>query len=278
VQWSSSNERVATVSPGGLVTAEGGGRATMTAMSEGRSGSSAVTVQEPAGPDLGVGFGPEQFALIPAGDFRRGSSDGNRDERPVHLVRVSGAFYMQKTEVTQGQWRQVMGTNPSHFSSCGDRCPVEQVSWDDVQEFIRRLNEMTGETHRLPTEAEWEYAARAGTTGAYGGEGEALAVLERMGWYAGNAGNTTQPVARKFPNAWGLFDMHGNVWEWVQDWYGEYSSGWGRDPSGPRDGVSRVIRGGSWQNVASAARSATRGYAVPTNLYISVGFRLVRTP
>jgi formylglycine-generating enzyme required for sulfatase activity len=192
-----------------------------------------------------VGFGPEQFALILAGTFQMGSTNGNSDERPVHTVNITKAFYMQKTEVTQGQWRAVMGTNPSWFSDCGDTCPVEQVSWNDIQGFLTALNAMDpGKNYRLPTEAEWEYAARAGTTGDYGGTG----VLDQMGWYSDNSGSQTHPVAQKQPNHWGLYDMHGNVWEWVQDWYSAtyYSVSPTNDPQGPATGTSRVLRGGSW--------------------------------
>lgn len=172
---------------------------------------------------LGVGFGDDQFALISAGTFQMGSRSGLPHERPVHTVTLTRSFYMQRTEVTQGQWLEIMGTNPSNFSSCGDTCPVERVSWNDIQQFLTALNaRYPGRNYRLPTEAEWEYAARAGTTGDYGGTG----ILDDMGWYSGNSGSRAHPVAGKLPNAWGLHDMHGNVWEWVQDWY---SSSYSRD-------------------------------------------------
>jgi len=201
-------------------------------------------------------------------------------ERPVHPVSITRAFYMQKTEVTQGQWRQVMGTNPSHFSDCGDLCPVERVSWNDVQTFLAALNTMDpGKGYRLPTEAEWEYAARAGTAGDYGGTG----VLDQMGWYEDNSGSRTHPVAQKQPNHWGLFDMHGNVWEWVQDWYSatyyQYcvDNGIVNDPPGPATGTNRVLRGGSAVNGATFARSATRTFGLPSDRYLNGGFRLART-
>ena len=148
---------------------------------------------------------------------------------------LTKAFRLQTTEVTQGQWRAVMGNNPSGFTSCGDDCPVEQVSWDDIQTFLQRLNAANpGSNYRLPTEAEWEYAVRAGTTGDYGGNG----VLDDMGWYFGNSGNMTHRVGQKRANAWGLYDMHGNVFEWVQDWYSSsyYGVSPSTDPRGLRAG------------------------------------------
>ena len=230
---------------------------------------------------LGLGFGPEQFAQIPAGNFQMGDAvgDGFVDELPVHTVNITHAFYIQRTEVTQSQWREVMGTDPSEFDWCGDVCPVEKVSWDDVQVFLSALNAMDpGKNYRLPTEAEWEYACRAGTTGDYGGNG----VLDDMGWYGGNSAIGSQlqthPVARKLANAWGLFDMHGNVSEWVQDWYAwdYYSISPVDDPEGPATGTTRLVRGGAWQFGASEARSAIRPRNNPTVRYAVYGFRLVR--
>jgi len=227
----------------------------------------------PAGPEaLGVGFGDEQFSVIPAGAFQMGSTNGYPNEQPVHSVTISQSFSMQRTPVTQGQWREIMGSDPSYFSACGDSCPVEMVSWHDVQEFIQLLNQRyPGRNYRLPTEAEWEYAARAGTTGDYGGTG----VLDQMGWHVGNSGNRTHPVALKQPNAWDLYDMHGNVWEWVQDWYEPYTAEAKTDPTGPASGSIRVLRGGSWE---SAAHSAVRNAFAPTLIYNISGFRLARTP
>jgi len=243
---------------------------------------SVTTTFNTSAANLGVGFGPEQFSLIPVGTFQMGdiTGAGLDRERPVHPVSITRAFYMQKTEVTQGQWRQVMGTNPSHFSDCGDLCPVERVSWNDVQTFLAALNTMDpGKGYRLPTEAEWEYAARAGTAGDYGGTG----VLDQMGWYEDNSGSRTHPVAQKQPNHWGLFDMHGNVWEWVQDWYSatyyQYcvDNGIVNDPPGPATGTNRVLRGGSAVNGATFARSATRTFGLPSDRYLNGGFRLART-
>ena len=225
---------------------------------------------------LGVGLGEEQFASIPAGSFRMGSTSGTRDERPVHTVVMTRAFYLQKTEVTQGQWKAVMGRNPSHFANCGDICPVERVSWNDIQSFLAALNNQEpGKNYRLPTEAEWEDAARAGATEDYGESG----VLHEMGWYEGNSSRRTHPVAQKLPNAWGLYDMHGNVWEWVQDWYSDayYSVSPINDPAGPPGGSSRVMRGGSWGSNARSARPANRDHDVPTQATSRLGFRLAKT-
>ena len=149
------------------------------------------------------------------------SGESNRDsDEKQHRVTLTREYYMQTTEVTQGQWRKVMGSNPSKFTNCGDNCPVEKVSWEDCQQFIQKLNGMEGtRKYRLPTEAEWEYAARAGTTGAYAGD------LDAMAWYDDNSGGKTHAVGGKSPNAWGLYDMHGNVYEWCQDWKGNYPSG-----------------------------------------------------
>lgn len=216
------------------------------------------------------------FSLIPAGTFAMGSTNGLSHERPVHNVTITRPFYLQRTEVTQAQWQAVMGSNPSFFTACGPACPVERVSWVDVQQFITKLNQMNpGVTYRLPTEAEWEYAARAGTTGDYGGNG----ILNDMGWWSGNSGGRTQPVARKLPNAAGLHDMHGNVWEWVQDWYSAsyYSASPAQDPPGPATGSSRVLRGGSWNHSASNLRSAFRTLDSPSLRNNHVGFRLART-
>ena len=234
-------------------------------------------IVSPLSGTFGVGFGDDQFALISAGTFQMGSTSGSSDERPVHSVTITRSFYMQRTEVTQGQWREIMGTNPSNFSSCGDLCPVERVTWDDIQQFLTALNaRVPGRNYRLPTEAEWEYAARAGTTGDYSGTG----VLNDMGWYSGNSERRTHPVAQNQPNAWGLYDMHGNVWEWVQDWYSAsyYGGSPGVDPAGPSTGSFRVLRGGSWLYFASLARSALRYVITPSFRSLNFGFRLARTP
>jgi formylglycine-generating enzyme required for sulfatase activity len=217
-----------------------------------------------------------QFALIPAGEFQMGSANGANDERPVRTVRISKPFYLGIYEVTQGQWEAVMGNNPSQFKGDASR-PVERVSWEEVQQFIDKLNAREGGTkYRLPTEAEWEYAARAGSTTAYS-FGDDSSQLGKYAWFEGNAGNTTHPVGKLQPNAWGLYDMHGNVWEWVQDWYGKYAAEPVTDPQGPASGSDRVIRGGGWGHVAGFCRSAYRLHGAPGGRSDSLGFRLLRT-
>jgi hypothetical protein len=274
--WATTNPAIAVVDETGLVTAVAVGETQIVAVFGGVAGMMWVQV----GDGLGMGFGDEQFALIPAGSFLMGDDESDMaNERPAHTVTLTQPFLMQKTEVTQGQWRAVMGENPSYFSDCGGLCPVERVNWDDIQLFLAALNDMDpGKDYRLPTEAEWEYAARAGTTGDYGGTG----VLDDMGWYSGNSAvdgvRQTHPVALKLPNDWGLYDMHGNVSEWVQDWYGLYTAGSKTDPTGPETGSYRVVRGGSWIFYAVVARSAFRYDVSPGYRLYYIGFRLARTP
>jgi serine/threonine-protein kinase len=220
-------------------------------------------------------FGIE-FVLVSPGSFMMGAENGDTDEKPAHRVTISKDFYLGKYEVTQAQWQQVMGGNTSHFKN-SDQCPVEQVSWDGVQEFIKKLNAQSdGYLYRLPSEAEWEYACRAGTTGDYAGS------LDAMAWYGNNSGDKTHPVGTKQPNGWGLYDMHGNVWEWVEDWYAPYPSGAETDPTGPSSGTSRVYRGGSYNSNKQSSpdtylRSTHRGISVPSGFDDYIGFRLVRT-
>ena len=294
-RYQTSDPGIATVSgSGGTVTvnglAEGTTTITLTAEAAGaegfssalRSGQVTVTVARVTGDTgLGLGFGPEQFAEVPAGTFAMGSTNGFDDERPVRTVSISRPFLMQKTEVTQAQWQQVMlGTdleNPSLWAACGPRCPVELISHNDILAFLERLNAQDpGRNYRLPTEAEWEYAARDTTKGDFGGNG----VLDDMGWWSGNSSARTQPVARKRPNAWGLHDMHGNVWESVSDWYQAdyYAVGPAVDPQGPAAGDFRVRRGGSWVDGAENVRSARRAAGLPPALRCgNCGFRVVRS-
>ena len=222
-----------------------------------------------------------EFVRIEAGTFQMGAPArraGRSGNSSLHTVHISQPFYLGKYEVTQGQWRAVLGDNPSHFTDCGDTCPVENVSWEDAQAFIRELNlREGGQAYRLPTEAEWEYATRAGTRTAYS-FGNRQSRLELYGWYRNNAGNTPHPVGSKRPNEWGLYDLHGNVWEWVADWYGDYPSGRVTDPQGPLSGTHRVIRGGGWRYEARDCRSASRGIGMPAFRSGYVGFRLARTP
>ncbi len=219
-----------------------------------------------------------EFVLILAGEFLMGSTDGWHTEKPAHKVRISRPFYLGKYEVTQRQWKAVMGNNPSRFK--GDDRPVEKVSWKDVQAFIRKLNAREGEgTSYLPTEAEWEYAARAGTTTAYsfGNDPEQLG---KYAWYRSNSGFGPHPVGQLKPNAWGLYDMHGNVWEWVADrWHNNYKTApndgraWTDDPRG----ASWVIRGGGWSYDAQNCRAAIRSSLAPVNRDYDLGFRLARS-
>ena len=212
------------------------------------------------------------FVLIPAGEFMLGSNDGYDDEKPVHRVRITKPFYMGVTEVTQRQYDWVVGENPSYFKGADN--PVEQVSWSAVTEFCKIMSQRAQKTVRLPTEAEWEYACRAGSTGKYC-FGNSERQLGDYAWYDDNSGNKTHPVGQKKPNAWGLYDMHGSVLEWCADWYGEYPPGEVSDPTGPSTGRYRVVRGGSWRYYANYSRSANRYYCDPTFTYFSLGFRVV---
>ena len=192
-----------------------------------------------------------------------------------HSVTISRHFLMGKYPVTQAQWEAIMGNNPSHFIGA-DR-PVENVSWDDCWAFIKKLNVMTGSAYRLPTEAEWEYACRAGSTTAYC-FGDDEAQLSDYAWYDANSKSETHPVGRKKANAWGLHDMHGNVWEWCHDWYGDYPAGSAIDPTGQSSGSFRVLRGGCCSYVAGYARAASRNRFKPSYRSISLGFRVVLPP
>ncbi|MDR2450345.1 MAG: formylglycine-generating enzyme family protein [Candidatus Accumulibacter sp.] len=223
-----------------------------------------------------------EFVLIPAGSFLMGADknfeETSDDETPQHQVTISKPFYLGKYEVTQAQWVAVMRINPSKFSGWSN--PVEYISWNNAQIFIERLNlkERT-DKYRLPTEAEWEYAARAGTTTRYS-FGDDADNLGRHAWYDGNSGMKTHPVGQKEANPWGFYDMHGNVWEWVQDWYDEdyYAKSPVRDPSGPSEGSFRVLRGGSWYFDAAGLRSANRFYLSPDYRVELNGFRLAFSP
>ncbi len=211
-----------------------------------------------------------EMVRIPGGSFWMGSQseEASDDEQPVHKVTLNG-FRIGKYEVTQRQWQAVMGSNPSKFK--GDNHPVEQVSWDDVQDFIRKLNQMSGKRYRLPTEAEWEYAARGGKDGP---GNDRYGSPDRIAWYNGNSGDTTHPVGGKQPNAYGLHDMLGNVREWCQDWYGEYTTSAKNNPTGPAAGSVRVDRGGSWSNYASRVRAPLRNLYTPGVRSNNIGFRL----
>ena len=220
-----------------------------------------------------------EFKLIPAGTFIMGDASGEDDETP-HEVTLTKPFKMGVHEVTQAQYEQVMGVNPSHFK--GANKPVEMVSWEEAVEFCRRLSELpaekaAGNVYRLPTEAEWECASRAGTNTKYS-FGDDASDLEQYAWYYDNSDRKTHSVGGKKPNAWGLCDMHGNVLEWCQDWMGAYPSGNVTDPTGPVEGSSPVIRGGSWTDPAETCRSAIRFWSVPSDRYRDLGFRVCLSP
>jgi formylglycine-generating enzyme required for sulfatase activity len=225
------------------------------------------------------------FILLPAGTFSMGSPgdepERNSDETQ-HQVTLSQAFYMQQTEVTQAQWEAVMGSNPSKFAGC-PTCPVENVSNDDIQEYVALINLRGEGTYSLPTEAQWEYAARAGSTTAFynGGLTNWKCLydpsLDIIGWYCYNSGDETHPVAQKTPNGWGLYDMSGNVWELCYDEYGTYPSGAVTDPMGPPDSC-QVRRGGSWKASPGYCRSAYRNCTFLGGAGGTIGFRLTRQP
>lgn len=227
------------------------------------------------------GVGIEMVGIEP-GTFIMGSpsnESGRSDDENQHEVTLTQGYWLGKYEVTQGQWESLMGSNPSEFKNAGKNAPVETVSWEDTQEFIKKLNAREraagrlpeGYVYGLPTEAQWEYACRAGTSSRYyfgNDEGQ----LGDYAWY--NSGSVTHPVGQKQPNAWGLYDMSGNVYEWCEDWYGHYPTGPVTNPVGPASGSNRVLRGGSWIYYAKDCRSADRGRNTPSDRFNDLGFRL----
>jgi len=263
-----------------------------------------VTLNSPGGLNNSLGM---KFKWIKPGTFMMGSpstEEGRDIDEYLHKVTLTKGFYMQTTEVTQGQWRKVMGSNPSHFDRCGDNCPVENVSWIDVQKFMTKLKNKDGKNYALPTEAEWEYACRAGSKKAiYTGNLQITGLnsgpqLDPIAWYGGNScasyrGATecsewsgtqykcqhcgVQPVARKKPNAWGLYDMLGNVWEWTSDWYNNIpdDASYVTNPKGPPAGTHRIIRGGSWFSGAAHCRSAFHDRSKPNVPSNGVRVRLI---
>ncbi|MBR2486302.1 MAG: SUMF1/EgtB/PvdO family nonheme iron enzyme, partial [Paludibacteraceae bacterium] len=224
----------------------------------------------------GVSF---NMIKVQGGTFTMGatSEQGSyeyKTEKPTHQVTLSD-YYIGETEVTQELWKAVMGSNPSHFS--GTNLPVERVSWDDCQTFIKKLNQLTGKNFRLPTEAEWEYAARGGQKSRgykYAGSN----ALSDVAWYEDNSSSKTHPVKQKQANELGIYDMSGNVQEWCQDWDGSYSSSAQVNPTGPSSGSYRVYRGGNWYFSASGCRVASRGSSYPSGRSHSIGFRVVLLP
>lgn len=226
-----------------------------------------------------------RFVPIAPGTYWRGSPVAepgrDRDEGSAHEVTLTRGFFLGVHEVTQAQWTAVMGSNPAVFRRGPDapRRPVESVSWADCQRFIARLNTLGVGRFRLPTEAEWEYAARAGSTARFpwGDDGNESAV-HRHAWANSRSYAITHPVCEKPANAWGVFDLHGNVWEWCSDWYGPYAEGPQRDPTGPAEGREKVFRGGSWYDFPVSLRSANRHRHDPDGRYTAVGLRLVWMP
>lgn len=224
-----------------------------------------------------------EFVFIPAGTFQMGSPPSEQgrhgDEGPVRRITLTEPFYLSRYEVTQAQWRAVMGHNPSIFKHepNAENLPVDWVSWQDAQRFIEQLNRTHEATFRLPTEAEWEYAARAGTsTRFYWGADEDATSIRDHAWAHSYAEGTSHPVGQKKPNPWGLYDMSGNVWEWTQDWYGPYPDTAQVDPMGPDQGKNKVYRGGSWFNAPSTLRSANRHRHPTDEPFTNAGVRLVR--
>ena len=219
-----------------------------------------------------------EFVTVAPGAFIMGSDDGRNDEKPAHQVTITKGFLIGRYEVTAGQWKAVMGKEPPNFKS--DFLPVQFVSWDNAQEFIGRLNQRNdGYVYRLPTEAEWEYACRAGTTGAYPDN------LEWLAFYEANSGHRVHQVGEKHPNAWGVYDMNGNMEEWCQDWYDKdyYAHSPETDPQGPSSGKERAVRGGSFLDLGpfsaavdnSKLRSAARSQSIPAGILDTYGFRIV---
>ncbi len=239
-----------------------------------------LTANQLATQNIKLEAGPSgdiEMALVKGGTFQMGSNGGEDDEKPIHSVSLSD-FYIGRYEVTQKQWKEIMGNIPSRFSGCGD-CPVEQVSWNDVQEFLKKLNQKTGMNYRLPTEAEWEYAARGGNKGRnykYSGGNN----IDDVAWHYGNSGSQTHPVGQKNANELGIYDMSGNVWEWCGDWYGGsryYKKSPGNNPQGPSSGAGRVCRGGGWYDGAVNCRVAYRNRWFPGDGINGLGFRLARS-
>lgn len=230
--------------------------------------------------NLPVDAKPLEMVLIPAGTFMMGSPDNEvgreNDEGPQHQVTLTKSFYMGKYEVTQAQWLVMMESNPSDFK--GNNRPVENVSWDDCQSFIQKLNQLEQGTFRLPTEAEWEYSCRAGTTTRYyWGDDQNYSQIGQHAWYPNNSSSQTQEVGLKLPNAWGLFDMSGNVWEWCQDGYGKYTSNPQVDPIGVIASSGSLLRGGACWYSIWYCRSASRYHRFPLSGNELLGLRLVRS-
>ena len=214
------------------------------------------------------------MVYVEGGTFTMGATSEQKkpddDEKPTHRVSLS-SFYIGKYEVTQALWKAVMGSNPSRFE--GDNLPVERVSWNDCQTFLRKLNAMTGKNFRLPTEAEWEFSARGGNL-SRGYQYSGSKKIDDVAWYRNNSGSKTHNVGTKAPNELGIYDMSGNVWEWCQDWYGDYHGYSQTNPTGPSSGANRVYRGGSWGSGAWLCRVAFRDNYTPGSRGNGLGLRL----
>ncbi|MGD2009870.1 MAG: formylglycine-generating enzyme family protein [Desulfobacterales bacterium] len=231
-------------------------------------------------PDTTINSIRMEFVLVPSGSFRMGGDkileQAEDHETPRHIVKFSKTFFIGKYEVTQAQWSAIMDNNPSEFKD--DRRPVERVSWNDVQAFIHKLNNIEETNkYRLPTEAEWEYAARADSESSYT-FGSDTNILSQYAWYRNNSGGETHPVGQLNPNAWGLYDMHGNVHEWCQDWFDRkyYSQSPSNAPSGPLTGLAKALRGGDWGSEDWYCRCASRSLSSPDRRSDRLGFRLIR--
>ena len=218
-----------------------------------------------------------ELVFVKGGCYDMGDTFGGGifGERPVHKVCVDD-FSIGKYEVTQGQWKAIMGSNPSYFNNCGDTCPVETVSWNDIREFIKRLNSRTGKSYRLPTEAEWEYAARSGGKKEKYSGTSSYTDLGNYAWHSSNSGGKTHPVGQKKPNSLGLYDMSGNAWEWCSDWYDKkyYYNSPKDNPKGPSSGDYTALRGGAWDSTPRGIRAAYRGYHSQSSRGYYLGFRL----
>lgn len=267
VTWESNNLNIATVDKDGKVTGKAIGKAIITVKTEdgGKTAKCFVTVVQPIEPEM---------IWVEGGTFTMGctdeqSEDCSDEEKPAHSVTLN-SFYIGKYEITQKEWVGIMGSNPCYFT--GDDLPVEMVSWNDTQEFIKRLNELTGKNYRLPTEAEWEYVARGGNMSEgykYSGSDN----IDEVGWYNGNSVYSTHQVGTKKANELGIFDMSGNVWEWCSDWYGNYPDTPQNNPTGYSTGTTHVVHGGSYYNRGISVW--VRGKAYPTYCSKLTGFRLV---
>ena len=280
VTWSSSDTSVAYVDNNGKVTAVADGTATITVQSALNSNIKATCLVTVAvDRTFTVGGVTFTMKLVEAGTFQMGGTEYS-SETPIHSVTISKDYYIGETEVTQALWKAVTGYSPTSDGSSwkssyglGDSYPAYYISYEDVQSFITKLNSLTGENFRMPTEAEWEYAARGGNKSkgyTYSGSN----TVGEVAWYDGNSSSKTHAVKTKAANELGIYDMSGNVWEWCSDWYGGYSSSVQTDPTGPTTGTDRMYRGGSWFSLATGCRCANRYYDTPSYRYFHLGVRL----